>query len=78
MKSFFSLWPCTGLLALAQLSAQTAAPTLPEVLVTARPPDPSRTVPTLETRRQELTATTPGGVAVVDAEDYKRGRATPL
>ncbi len=78
MKSFFSLWPCTGLLALAQLSAQTAAPTLPEVLVTARPPDPSRTVPTLETRRQELTATTPGGVAVVDAEDYKRGRATTL
>jgi iron complex outermembrane recepter protein len=78
MKSFFSLWPCTGLLALAQLSAQTAAPTLPEVLVTARPPDPSRTVPTLETRRQELSATTPGGVAVVDAEDYKRGRATTL
>jgi iron complex outermembrane receptor protein len=76
MKSFFPLWPFAGLLGLAQLSAQTD--TLPEVVVTARPPDPSRTVPALETRRQELTAITPGGVAVIDAEDYRRGRATTL
>ncbi|HRJ07881.1 MAG TPA: TonB-dependent receptor [Prosthecobacter sp.] len=80
MKSLPSFLPLTGLLAFSQLPAQTAAPseTLPQVLVTADAPDPSRTVPKLETRRQELAATTPGGVAVVDAEEYKRGRAATL
>jgi iron complex outermembrane receptor protein len=59
--------------------AQTAAPVLPEVTVTAASgTGRSLTVPSIEASRAEIAATTPGGAGVIDAETYKRGRSTTL
>jgi iron complex outermembrane receptor protein len=55
--------------------AQTPA-TLPEVVVTDHV-SPSLTVPAIDAIRTEF-AQTPGAVGIVDAEQYKRGRATTL
>jgi iron complex outermembrane recepter protein len=66
------------MLAAQSAPAQEPAPiTLPTVVVTATAESPSLTVPSIEAARLEL-AETPGGTAVVDAEEYKRGRATTL
>lgn len=80
MKSF----PTLILLSLTGAAfAQTAAPTkkpatrLNEVVITAKK-SPSLTVPSLQEKKEQLAKTIPGGVAVVDAEDYKRGRASTL
>jgi iron complex outermembrane receptor protein len=64
--------------------AQTAAPTkkspteLKEVLITADKKSPSLTVPSLEVKKEQLARTVPGGVSVIDAEQYKTGRAATL
>ncbi len=76
MKPHFSFSFLTSLLVTGTLSAQTAA-TLPEVVITAQKDSPSLTVPSLETRKQQLAAI-PGGVSVADAEQYKTGRAATL
>jgi len=55
----------------------TTTTTLPGVTVHARPDEPSLTVPSIEAARVELEQV-PGGTSVVDAETYKRGRATTL
>ena len=63
--------------AIAQ-EARTGTPTmLPTVVVTGTREGASLTVPNLEAARAELN-TQPGGTAIVDAEQYKRGRATTL
>ena len=51
--------------------------TLPTVTVTAAAEGGSLTVPTIEEARTELAAQ-PGGTAVVDAEEVRRGRATTV
>lgn len=51
---------------------------LKELVITADPDAPSLTVPGLQTRKEQLAKTVPGGVAVVDAEQYKTGRAATL
>ncbi len=60
--------------------AQTTQPTteLKEVIITAAKDSPSLTVPSLQTRQEQIAKTIPGGAGVVDAEDYKRGRASTL
>lgn len=68
--------------------AQTAAPPSPakpgqttelrEIVVTAAKESPSLTVPSLDAKREQIAKTVPGGANVVDAEDYKRGRASTL
>ncbi|HRH97063.1 MAG TPA: TonB-dependent receptor [Prosthecobacter sp.] len=64
--------------------AQTTAPTkkssteLKEVLITADKKSPSLTVPSLEVKKEQLARTVPGGVSVIDAEQYKTGRAATL
>jgi iron complex outermembrane receptor protein len=76
--SHFSL--LTAFLSAGLVEAQqpaTTPKTLPEVVVTSTK-DPSKTVPTLETRRQQIAATTPGGASVTSAEEYKTGRAATL
>jgi iron complex outermembrane receptor protein len=80
MKPFpFVIWlSLTG-----AVFAQNAAPNikppteLKEVVVDANR-SPSLTVPSLEEKKQQLAKTVPGGVAVVDAEEYKTGRAATL
>jgi iron complex outermembrane receptor protein len=66
-------------LGLLPLSAQQPPPspttTLPPVTVTAD--SPSLTQPTVEEAREEL-ARTPGNTSVVDAEEFRQGRATNL
>jgi iron complex outermembrane receptor protein len=57
------------------LFAQENTPVLPEVVVTAEAS--SLTAPSSEYARSELTKI-PGGVALIDAETYERGRATTL
>ncbi|MEZ5385511.1 MAG: TonB-dependent receptor [Prosthecobacter sp.] len=62
--------------------AQTATPSQPvtnlnEVVITAKK-SPSLTVPSLEDKKEQIAKTVPGGAGVVDAEDYKRGRASTL
>lgn len=57
---------------------QTIPTELQEVVITAAPTATSLTVPNVTDRRQRLAQTTPGGVAVVDAEEYKTGRAATL
>ena len=71
MKLSYSLFLFPFFIASAQESS-----TLPEVVITAQK-DPSLTVPSLETRQRQLAAT-PGGASVVDAEEYKTGRAATL
>ena len=63
--------------AVAQELQNSQSITLPTVVVTATPDGESLTVPTVGEARAEL-STQPGGTAVVDAEQYKRGRATTL
>src|SRR5687767_11487628 len=58
----------------AQAGATT---TLPTVVVTAQRDSESLTVPTVDQARLEAN-TQPGGTAIIDAEQYKRGRATNL
>lgn len=76
MKPIFSLCALIG--APLTLAAQEPLPvtTLPTVTITAE--KESLTAPSLNTKRELMNATIPGGVAVVDAEDYKRGRASTL
>lgn len=64
--------------------AQTASPSpkktptqLNEVVVTAKK-SPSSTVPSIEEKKEQLARTVPGGVSVIDAEQYKTGRAATL
>lgn len=54
-----------------------APPTPPLVIDDEAPPPVSLTVPTIEEAAADLRLI-PGGTAVVDAEDYRRGRATNL
>lgn len=93
MLSFFTSKPHAGTGALGALlaslvfhphaSAQQPKPAaasskpLPEVVVTAKK-DPSSTVPSIATRREQIVSTAAGGVSVVDAEEYKTGRAATL
>ncbi|HET6409500.1 MAG TPA: TonB-dependent receptor [Chthoniobacteraceae bacterium] len=70
-------------ISVAAILASAAAPlrgqvptTLPEVVVTDQSA-PSLTVPSIDAIRTEF-AETPGAVGIVDAEQYKRGRATTL
>lgn len=66
--------------------AQTAGPKpatkpiqeIAEVVVSAAADSPSLTVPSLEARKEQIAKTVPGGAGVVDAEQYKRGRASTL
>jgi len=60
------------------LFAQTASRQLPEVVVTASKDSPSLTSPSMEQRKKQIASTTAGGAAVVDSEDYLRGRAVTL
>ena len=71
---FTSLWSA-GLVEAQQPA--TTPKTLPEVVVTSTK-DPSTTVPSIETRRQQIAASTPGGASVTSAEEYKTGRAATL
>ncbi|MCX6850844.1 MAG: TonB-dependent receptor [Verrucomicrobia bacterium] len=66
--------------ALAQPATSKLPPTteLKEVIITAKKDSPSLTVPSLELRKEQIAASTPGGAGVVDAEFYKRGRASTL
>jgi iron complex outermembrane receptor protein len=67
------------LLAAGAFAAPPASPPsteLPDVEVTAAAPE-ALTVPSVETATERLRQI-PGGAAVVDAESYKRGRATTL
>ncbi|MFO0442369.1 MAG: TonB-dependent receptor family protein [bacterium] len=76
--SHFSL--LTSFLSAGLVHAQQPATTpkvLPEVVVTSTK-DPSTTVPSIETRRQQIAASTPGGASVTSAEEYKTGRAATL
>lgn len=81
MKPFFTLFflALTG----AALS-QPATPTTPattelkEVVVTGTKDSPSLTAPSLEVRQEQIATSTPGGAGVVDAEFFKRGRASTL
>lgn len=50
---------------------------MPTVVVSGQVDNPSLTVPSLPSARLELEQV-PGGTAVVDAEEYKRGRATTI
>lgn len=78
VKLYLSLF-VLGALQCPSLLAQTTAPgaSLPEVVVTASSQPESLTVPSVATVKKELSII-PGGVGVVDAEEYKRGRATTL
>ncbi|MBE7495947.1 MAG: TonB-dependent receptor [Verrucomicrobiaceae bacterium] len=66
----------TSFLLVTTLHSQESK-TLPEVVITDKK-DPSTTVPSIQTRKQQIAATTPGGASVTDAEDYKTGRAATL
>jgi iron complex outermembrane receptor protein len=59
-------------------TTQPPATELNEVVITAEKGSPSLTVPSLEARQEQIAKTTPGGANVVDAEFYKRGRASTL
>ncbi len=77
-SSYLSLF--TSFLSAGLVQAQqpaTTPKTLPEVVVTSTK-DPSKTVPSIETRRQQIAASTPGGASVTSAEEYKTGRAATL
>ena len=77
-SSYLSLF--TSFLSAGLVQAQqpaTTPKTLPAVVVTSTK-DPSKTVPSSETRRQQIAASTPGGASVTSAEEYKTGRAATL
>jgi iron complex outermembrane recepter protein len=62
------------------VQAQTPQPTgttMPTVIVSGQVDSPSLTVPSISDARIQLEQV-PGGTAVVDAETFKRGRATTL
>ncbi len=73
----FSIFLLLSGAALAQ-NATPIQPTTPlkEIVITAK--KDSLTVPSLETKKQQLAQTIPGGASIVDADDYKRGRASTL
>ncbi|WP_395733546.1 TonB-dependent receptor family protein [Prosthecobacter sp.] len=77
--SFLFLFSLTSA-ALAQTATPKKTPTteLKEVVITAKKDSPSLTVPSLELRQEQIAASTPGGAGVVDADFYKRGRASTL
>lgn len=77
--SFLFLFSLTSA-ALAQTATPRKTPTteLKEVVITAKKDSPSLTVPSLELRKEQIAASTPGGAGVVDADFYKRGRASTL
>ena len=76
--SYLSLFTSFLSAGLVQAQQPSNTPkTLPEVVVTASK-DPSKTVPSIETRRQQIAASTPGGASVTSAEEYKTGRAATL
>ena len=77
--SFLFLFSLTSA-ALAQTATPKKTPTteLNEVIITAKKSSPSLTVPSLELRKEQIAASTPGGAGVVDADFYKRGRASTL
>ncbi len=82
MKKYLSLIAAVPLVlaahnAFAQTARTGTSTTLPTVVVTGTREGESLTVPTVEEARAELN-TQPGGTAIVDAEQYKRGRATTL
>lgn len=72
-----SLSLLTSLLLTVTISAQEAKP-LQEVVITAKKDSPSLTVPSVEQRKEQIAASTPGGASIVDAEEYKTGRAATL
>ncbi len=61
----------------AQSNSAVTSTELPEVVVSAEQENGSLTVPSVTQAKQQLSKV-PGGVGVVDAEDYKRGRASNL
>lgn len=78
LTSYFSLLTSFLSAGLVQAQQPSNTPkTLPEVVVTSTK-DPSKTVPSIETRRQQIAASTPGGASVTSAEEYKTGRAATL
>lgn len=79
LKSSLSLSVCVALVLAAQnVHSQETPVVLPEMTVTATvDPEATLTVPSVQQARAELSEV-PGGTAVVDAEAYKRGRATTL
>ncbi len=72
-----SLVLTTGILPTYAQTAPNEPAELETITVTAKPDQPSLTVPNVEQARLDLSGT-PGGTAVVPAEEYKRGRATLL
>ncbi len=81
MKSlplFLSVVFSAAALAQTSVPAPRSPTELDEIVISATNESPSLTVPSLEAKREQLTQTIPGGVGVVDAEDYKRGRASTL
>ncbi|MDB6151139.1 MAG: TonB-dependent receptor protein [Chthoniobacter sp.] len=80
MKKTFLTAAAAIVLGAPRLPAQERRPDtsrlLPEVVVTAHS-ERALTMPSIEMVRAELN-TQPGGTAVVDAEQFKRGRATTL
>ena len=72
-----SLVLTTGILPTFAQNPPATPVTLETITVSATPDQPSLTVPNLEQARIDLNET-PGGTAVVPAEEYKRGRATLL
>lgn len=80
MKPPFALFLSSALVCSFTFTHAQSPPgttTLETVVVTDTAPSASLTVPSIETVRHKMNAIA-GGVAVVDAEDYKRGRATTL
>ncbi|WP_395738205.1 TonB-dependent receptor family protein [Prosthecobacter sp.] len=85
MKPFCTLLflSLTGAAALAQTTSpnqksEPPATELKEVVITAEKGSRSLTVPSLEARQEQIAQNTAGGANVVDAEFYKRGRASTL
>lgn len=78
MRSRF-LFVSASLSLCGALPSHSAEPptTLETIVVTDTAPSESLTVPSIETVRHKMNAIA-GGAAVVDGEDYKRGRATTL
>ncbi|WP_395749442.1 TonB-dependent receptor family protein [Prosthecobacter sp.] len=80
--SLFSLLALSGA-AFAQSAkptqaSQTTPTPLKEVVITATKDSPSLTVPSLETRKEQIFQSVAGGANVMDAEFYKTGRASTL
>ncbi|MBK8094764.1 MAG: TonB-dependent receptor [Verrucomicrobiaceae bacterium] len=76
MKSsiFYSL---SSILLLTSAHAQQPSRQLPETVITAQK-SPSITVPSITEKKEQIAKTVAGGANVVDAEQYKTGRAATL